>query len=171
LIEKMRLLERIRSSPLEMVESVDLPALAQETVDDHRAQAESKQITLESHFEAVDVPAVMGNPIMLRQAMENLVSNAIKYTRGGGTVSVHTARHDRNFHFEVSDSGIGISEDDLPRVFEPFFRAPNASATDKGTGLGLSLVRSIIEQHGGQVGVESQVGVGSHFWFVLPVTV
>lgn len=170
LIEKMRLLERIRSSPLEMVESVDLPMLARETVDDHRAQAESKGIALESHYDAIDVPAIMGNPIMLKQAMENLVSNAIKYTRKGGTVRVYTAVHDeRHFYFEVTDSGIGIGPEDMTRVFEPFFRATNVSAGDKGTGLGLSLVRSIVEQHNGQVGVESEVGVGSRFWLALPI--
>jgi two-component system sensor histidine kinase NblS len=166
----MRLLERIRSSPLEMVESVDLPRLARETVDDHRAQAASKDIALESQLEAVDVPAIMGNPIMLKQAMENLVSNAIKYTRAGGTVRVTTSMIDeRHFYFEVTDSGIGIGAEDLSRVFEPFFRATNVSAADKGTGLGLSLVRSIVEQHSGQVGVESEVGVGSRFWLALPV--
>lgn len=169
LIDKMRLLERIRSSPLEMMEGVDLHRIADDTVNEHLQQAQVKNIDLQSFISVAQQTMIFGNGVMLKQAMENLVSNAIKYTRKNGVVQVRAYAEDNHFYFEVTDSGIGIPVEDIERIFDPFFRARNANAVEKGTGLGLNLVRTIIEQHGGSVGVESEAGVGSRFWFVLPI--
>ena len=105
----------------------------------------------------------------LERMVMNLVSNAIKYTRSGGSVRVKAWSEGRKIKLEVSDTGIGIPEEALPRIFTEFYRAKNAKAVDvDGTGLGLVLVKDVVEQHGGQVAVRSEVDQGSTFTVTLP---
>ena len=105
----------------------------------------------------------------LERMVTNLVSNAVKYTPGGGTVSVKARSEAGQIILEVSDTGIGIPEDALPRIFSEFYRAQNARSLDvDGTGLGLALVKDVVELHGGQISVRSQVGAGSTFRVSLP---
>ena len=102
--------------------------------------------------------------------LNNLVSNAIKYTPSGGSVTVTLRRAGGYAHLKVVDTGIGIPEDSLPRLFEEFYRAPNAKAQVKdGTGLGLAITKSLVTRYGGRVGVESKVGEGTTFAVILPV--
>ena len=96
----------------------------------------------------------------------NLISNALKYTPPGGRIAVGAAAEDAFVRFSVSDTGAGIPEAFLPRVFEPFFRVPGRK-NETGAGLGLAIVREIVEAHGGTIGVESQEGKGSTFSFTL----
>ena len=99
----------------------------------------------------------------------NLVSNAVKYTPGGGAVEVKAWSEAGTIKLEVSDTGIGIPEDALSRVFAEFYRARNARDLDvEGTGLGLVLVKDVVEQHGGKISVHSRVGEGSTFTVSLP---
>jgi two-component system phosphate regulon sensor histidine kinase PhoR len=99
----------------------------------------------------------------------NLISNAIKYTPAGGSVRVKAWSQDRKIVLEVSDTGIGIPEEALPRIFTEFYRAKNAKAVDvDGTGLGLVLVKDVVEQHGGQISVQSVLDQGSTFTVMLP---
>nr|NIV37975.1 hypothetical protein [Anaerolineae bacterium] len=105
----------------------------------------------------------------LERMVMNLVSNAVKYTPGGGAVAVKAWSEANQINLEVSDTGIGIPEDALSRVFTEFYRARNARSLDvEGTGLGLVLVKDVAEQHGGQIAVRSQVGEGSTFNVILP---
>jgi len=98
------------------------------------------------------------------------VSNAVRYTPRGGSVAVRLQRTDSALRLEVEDTGIGIPKDDLPRIFEEFFRSANArSHTSDGTGLGLSIVKAVAEQHGGSVSVESEQGKGTRFTVDLPL--
>ena len=113
---------------------------------------------------------MFGHQTQLRQAISNLVDNAIKYTPEGGTVTVGLALQGGRFAFRVTDTGYGISPQRQLRLFERFYRALEPE-TDHipGTGLGLSLVKTVIERHGGEVWFESTLGEGSTFGFWLPV--
>jgi signal transduction histidine kinase len=111
---------------------------------------------------------VEGNPPLLARAVDNLVENAIKYTSPGGRVMVSAGCQQGEVTVSVTDDGPGISEQDLPRVFEKFFRA-REHQDHTGTGLGLAIVRSIVERHGGRVWAESQANRGSIFSIALPL--
>ncbi len=110
------------------------------------------------------------DPTLVRQAMENLVSNALKYTQPGGEITIRARVADGRFYYEVQDNGIGIPAESIPRLFESFYRVnPRTNVSISGAGLGLSLVKSIVERHDGEVRVESQEGVGSVFGLWLPI--
>ena len=118
-----------------------------------------------------DLPPIQGDAGMLEQMLENLVSNALKYTPSEGCVSVSFARAKQTLRIEVSDTGIGIPPADRSRLFDDFFRAENAKAVDAdGTGLGLAIVKEIVDKHGGRIMVESEEGLGSIFVVHLPIT-
>ena len=111
-----------------------------------------------------------GDAAGLHQLLGNLVSNAVRYTPRGGNVTVRVRQSDAKLVIEVADTGIGIAPEDLPRVFEEFYRSTNARAhSGDGTGLGLSIVKAVAEQHGGAVSVESAVGQGTRVTVELPV--
>lgn len=133
-------------------------------------QADAKQVQM-----SVDVPAtlpsVLGDAQRLHQAMLNLVGNAIKYCRSGDSVTVAVTCEDNHLTVSVADTGPGIPEESLPRVFERFYRVPGAEHRAVGTGLGLTITRQIVEAHGGEITVSSVVGQGATFTFTLPVSV
>jgi signal transduction histidine kinase len=108
----------------------------------------------------------------MKQVVLNLLSNALKYTPEKGTVSVEVDIDNlaRSVVVSVRDSGLGIPEHAIPRLFSKFYRVENHEKVAKGTGLGLNLCRNIVESmHGGQIGVESREGSGSRFWFAIPL--
>jgi signal transduction histidine kinase len=126
-----------------------------------------------------DLPLVWGDERRLIQIMTNFVSNANKYTKAGGKITVRAERA-RNIwdesgapevvHCAVSDTGIGMSAEDLQNLFRPYWRSDNPEAKDQpGTGLGMSLTRGLIEAHGGRIWVESELGVGTTFHFTIPL--
>ena len=111
---------------------------------------------------------VYADPGKIEQVLENLVSNAVKYTNKG-KIKIRVEEGDEDVAVRVSDTGIGISEDHLSRLFDRFYRTDKARSRDKGgTGLGLSVVKSILSAHGSDIRVESEQGKGSEFWFSLP---
>ena len=118
------------------------------------------------------LPTVDGDPVLLRQVVDNLVGNALKYTPAGQDPSIEissTPQDGGGWRIEVADRGIGIPADQRAGVFTPFVRA-DGSQDYHGTGLGLAIVHRIIERHGGATGVEGNPGGGSRFWFTLPAT-
>ena len=133
-----------------------------------RAQAEEKGITF-----AVDVrqrPLVEANPDQMRQLWTNLISNAIKYMPAGGEVRITLDDQGEWAVGTVEDTGIGIAVEDQAKIFEEFYRTPQAKEVEpRGTGLGLTLVKRIVEGHGGTIEVKSALGQGSRFTFRLPV--
>ncbi|HMK09303.1 MAG TPA: ATP-binding protein, partial [Anaerolineales bacterium] len=144
-------------------------AILQEVVQTYRPQAANKQVAL-----SLEVPdtlaAIEADPTLLRQAVANLVDNAIKYTPPQGRVRISAAQSDGKQLFRVEDSGVGVAPADQPRLFEKFYRARGAEAAhERGSGLGLAIVKSIAEQHGGRVTVESRLGSGSVFTLEVPI--
>jgi signal transduction histidine kinase len=116
------------------------------------------------------LPSVEADPAMLRQVVDNLIGNALKYTPAGEDPCIEITGHraDRGgWHIEVADRGIGVPDDQLETIFEAFTRA-RGSERYQGTGLGLAIVHRVIERHGGEVGVAANPGGGSRFWFSLP---
>jgi signal transduction histidine kinase len=109
---------------------------------------------------------------MLKRVVLNLLSNALKYTPSGGSVRVEVDVDSlaRSVVFSVRDTGLGIPAHAIPRLFGKFYRVEQHERVAKGTGLGLNLCRNIVETvHGGQIGVESELGAGSRFWFAIPI--
>lgn len=146
---------------------VDLSALVHDAVDTARSDALGRGITLTCEAPEVLVAVVDGQRI--RQVLDNLVANAVKYTLTGGSVAVVLRRHHDDVELEVSDTGIGIHEDEAEHVFGRFFRGHEALQRQlPGTGLGLNIVSSIVDAHGGSVSLDSQVGRGSTFRVTLP---
>ncbi len=115
-----------------------------------------------------DLPNVRADQSRLEQVLVNLIHNAVKFTRSGGEVALLAEAAQGGVRFAVKDTGIGIPLDDVPRVFERFYRV-DKSRTGSGTGLGLSIARHIVEAHNGKIWVESEEGKGSTFYFSIPV--
>jgi two-component system phosphate regulon sensor histidine kinase PhoR len=147
---------------------VDLSALAAEVLGELAPQALARHIDLA----LADAPraTVTGDAALLGALLRNLVDNAIRYTRPGGRVDVSLRTEDSSVVLTVADTGVGIPSRDLPRVFERFYRVERARSRETGgTGLGLSIVKHVVENHGGTVSVESELGRGSAFEVRLPI--
>jgi signal transduction histidine kinase len=133
-----------------------------------RAEAESKDLFLSTDIDP-DLALVQANPDRLKLVWTNLLSNAIKYTEPGGIVAVALKQTPEHLVGTVRDTGIGIPPEDRQRVFEEFYRAENArEVSPVGTGVGLAIVQRIIENWGGTISVETELGLGSRFTFLLP---
>ena len=148
--------------------STDLAAALAESARAFAPVAEERGVALEAP-PAYDLPRVSADPDQLRQILANLLDNALKYTESGGRVSVSAEPWKGGARVTVRDTGVGIPEADLPRVFERFYRVDKARAREAGgTGLGLSIVKHLVEAHGGEVSVESRQPGGTAFRFTLP---
>jgi diguanylate cyclase (GGDEF)-like protein len=152
----------------------DLPAKVREVIALFEPQTRSKAVALHLDI-APDVPAgVAGDPVRIGQVLTNLIGNAIKFT-AAGEVRLHIALAERaaeraRLMFRITDTGIGIADADLDRIFESFTQADSSTTRQfGGSGLGLTITRQLVELMGGEIGVDSQPGVGSTFWFSLPL--
>jgi two-component system, sensor histidine kinase and response regulator len=166
---------KIEAGKLEL-ESIELDLRANiEDVGSAMAfQAATKGLELIVNVEPQITTRVLGDPQRLRQCLVNLVSNAIKFTKAGEIVIEVRAKEDGDgdplIHFEVRDTGMGIAPETLQTLFQPFVQADSSTTRHfGGTGLGLSIVRRLVELMGGEIGVSSKVGVGSRFFFTLPL--
>lgn len=151
-------------------ESVDLHEVISEIIFEFRPQAFAKRQTLQ--FDSVERHfTIQAEPTQIRQVLRNLVNNAIKYTPDGGSVTITLETLDHKVVTKVQDTGYGIPPEDLPLIFNRFYRVKNNDTRGiEGNGLGLAIVRSIVEQHGGQVTVVSECGKGSCFSIILPLS-
>jgi signal transduction histidine kinase len=133
-------------------------------------KARDKSIILNCNIETL-VYKTFGNRSSIEEVITNLLINAVKYTPANGTIEVNAKGDGGRILVEVTDTGIGIPQEELPKVFDEFYRATNAKKIEKdGTGLGLSIVKQIIERHGGKIWVDSREGIGTKFSFTLPKT-
>ncbi len=148
---------------------VDIPKLLQEVYEQELPLAETKKIIMEFHIEPKKIE-LYGNKEDFSRVFLNLVNNAIRYTPEGGKVSVRISVKNKEFELRVSDTGIGIEEEDKEKIFSEFYRSEQArNMVHYGTGLGLSLVKKIVEEYGGAIEVESQPGQGATFIVRLPL--
>ena len=176
-------LSRLESDRVWQLEPMDLPSAMEQTLRNYRLNAEERGVELAMDVPEA-VPRIRGNWDLLLQVFDNLVGNAVKFTPAGGLVMLRAypwpdicpiaAAADASsplprLRIEISDTGCGIDQEDLRRVFERFFRVENAVHTERGTGLGLSIVRGILDKHDARVQIISEPGCGTTFWFDLPL--
>jgi two-component system sensor histidine kinase NblS len=184
-------LSRLESERVWELEPLEVDLAIEQTLRTYRLNARDKGVEL--GFEADgQLPRILGNWDLLLQVFDNLVGNALKFTPPGGALQLRaypwpdqclldpcTSPGDNpncaltsplpRMRIEIADSGCGIAPADQERIFERFYRVENAVHTEAGTGLGLSIVRGILEKHGSQVRMASESGVGTTFWFDLPL--
>ncbi len=151
------------------LEDFDIVVLIQESLQVVSHQAEDKHVTLKTQGDAVNVHADRGK---VKQVLLNLMTNAIKYNKASGGEVIAAARYvDASQEYcliSVQDTGLGISEEDQKRMFQKFFRVSDTAEQAQGTGLGLVIAKRIVEAHGGDMWLESELGVGTTFLFTLP---
>jgi PAS domain S-box-containing protein len=167
MLDKLLDIEWIEKQAQGIQSAFSIASLLESTVSMFLSDAEFKQQQIDSAI-SPDLPLICGDPIRLQEVFRNLLSNAIKYTPEGGSIGVNARYDTENIYVSVQDSGIGIAEDDLAKIFQAKFRAKNVQDID-GKGIGLSLAKAIIEEHGGKIWFESKLGKGTCFTFSLPV--
>jgi two-component system phosphate regulon sensor histidine kinase PhoR len=167
LIKDLLDLAKLEAGMADKLVAVELDKLARAVIEELEGAALTKGLTV--RYELNSHPLLEADPRLVTQMWRNLIDNAIKYT-DKGTVTVRVRTADNYVLGQVADTGVGISPADLPYVFDKFYRAHSPETEEiVGTGLGLSLVKSIVEKHGGQIWVESELGIGSTFTFSLPL--
>jgi len=161
-------LSKIEAGRLQLTfESVPVNACFAEVVDTMRTLADKKsQVLLQEVHSGLSVRA---DPTRFKQVLMNLIGNAIKFTPEGGVIRLSAQRMEGVVRVEVRDSGPGIPAEEQERIFEAFYRLGEADQKTEGTGLGLAITKRLVELHGGNLGLESQPGSGSCFYFTLPV--
>jgi two-component system, NtrC family, sensor histidine kinase KinB len=161
-------LSRIEAGRVEMhPRPTSAAALAEAAVEAHQAAAEERGLQLRTTSPLPD-SEVMADPERVALVFANLITNAIRYTPRNGEVWVRAQQANGAVRFEVTDTGVGIPREYQPRLFDKFFRVPGSPVG--GAGLGLSIAKEIVQGHGGDIGVKSEGGQGSTFWFTLPLT-
>jgi signal transduction histidine kinase len=150
-------------------EPISIRQLAREAVESLRGMSSAKNISVRvTHSEGIDL--VRGDARRLKQVLYNFLSNALKFTPAAGVVALRICAEERGcYRLEVEDNGIGIREQDLPKLFTEFGQVCSGFHAREGTGLGLAITKRIVEAQGGRVGVESVFGRGSRFFAVLPM--
>jgi signal transduction histidine kinase len=153
---------RLKSEP------VDMRVILQDTVLIIKPQAEERGIVVEELIPEGEL-VVIGDDGRLKQVLLNLASNGIKYNRDNGRLDFIVKREDGQMSIAVRDTGVGIPEESLGKLFERFYRVPGTENIVRGTGLGLVIAKSLVEAHGGKMEVSSTVGVGTTFTVTLPL--
>jgi signal transduction histidine kinase len=164
-------LSKIEAGKMELrPDLLSLHELLGDLLEGFQPLAQRKSIMMEV-FPMEGMPRVRADRDKLYEVLANLLENAIKFTPSGGRVRIGAeVLDDRHIKIEVSDTGCGIAEADLPRIFDKFYRVQSGSGNGAGAGLGLAIAKGLIELHGGTIAVESAKGKGSHFYFTLPYT-
>jgi two-component system phosphate regulon sensor histidine kinase PhoR len=168
LVAELTELSRIETGKAELkLEPVDLNQLTEEVIAQLSPQAERQKLKVQKKL-AADLTPVSADRARVRQVMVNLLHNAVKFTPSGGKITITTRALEGSVGVDIADTGVGIPAEDLPHVFERFYKGDKARA-EEGTGMGLAIAKHIIEAHGGNIRVESEEGRGSTFSFSLPL--
>lgn len=170
LISDLRDLSLAESGQLKLnLASTDMVELVRRVVSNYEANTLEKDVRIKLE-EATKIPEIRVDPVRLEQVISNLLTNAIRHTPSGSGISVTIKKDEGGLVISVADAGEGIAPEDLPHVFERFYRSGSSrSRSEGGTGLGLAIVKQMVEAHGGKVWVESKIGKGSIFSISLPV--
>jgi signal transduction histidine kinase len=170
LIDDLFQLAQIDAGGLQLAcEWSSISDLVSDTIESFQELAEKQGVQVRGLADK-DVDPVYMDTLKIGRVLNNLLSNALRYTPEGGEVEVYVRRESRQIYVEVVDNGMGIEESDLPHLFERFYRGDKSrSRMSGGSGLGLAISKGIIEAHGGKIGVESLRGMHTKFWFYLPV--
>ena len=184
-------LSRLESGKIIQLEPMDIKPAIEQTLRNYRLNASEKNVTLAHDIEET-IPSILGNFDLLLQVFDNLLGNGLKFSPKDSTLIIRAytwpdscpAFPPNNIkdapqcelvsplpkvRIEIADTGSGISQSDQDKIFDRFYRVENAVHTEQGTGLGLSIVRGIIEKHGGEIRMASELGIGTTFWFDLPL--
>jgi two-component system phosphate regulon sensor histidine kinase PhoR len=150
-------------------EQVDMGKLLAEQKTFHSPYGEEKEITIHLNCPA-DLPSILANRQNMEEVFSNLITNAIKYSPAGGTITISAAKENEYLKLQVADTGFGITDEDTEKIFTRFYRVKDSNTRQiHGTGLGLAIVKSIIESHHGKISVASEVGSGTTFTVLLPL--
>ncbi len=169
LVDNLLDLGRIEAGMGLNISSIHVETLIKDVVDSYRPQAVSKRVAIEVEL-ADGMQSLDADAALLRQAISNLVDNALKYTPANGSVVVRAEQSGEDQIIAVADTGVGVAPADQARLFEKFYRSVTSDALhEQGLGLGLAIVKSIVEQHNGRIQVESKLGQGSTFMIYLPL--
>jgi signal transduction histidine kinase len=159
-------LSRIESGRVELYPLPrEVSTLITTAFDANRAEADAKGVSLQTQGPLPDAK-VLADHERIGHVFSNLIGNAVRHTSKGGNVTLGAEVFDGSVRFTVADTGTGIPKEYQERIFEKFFRVPESGP--RGTGLGLYIAKEIVRSHGGEIGVESEAGKGSVFWFTLP---
>ncbi|MGD9015666.1 MAG: ATP-binding protein, partial [Candidatus Omnitrophota bacterium] len=169
LIDDLLDLSKIESGKLKMdLKSYSIKPIVKRVISGLDKQSKEKSIRIKEDIPR-DIPNILADESRIAQVLLNLMDNAIKYNNEGGSITILAKEKDNFIRIEISDTGVGIPEKDLPRLFERFYRIDKARSRELGgTGLGLSIVKHIIQAHNGEVFVQSIFGKGSTFSFTIP---
>jgi two-component system, OmpR family, sensor histidine kinase ResE len=169
LVNELLDLARMEAGHIQLtIENVNLHSFMNRIIHKFQGLAKDNEILLNFEMES-DIPSFSFDPDRIEQVLTNLIDNALRHTPKGGTVTLKVAQEDKGLLVQVTDSGLGIPEEDLPFVFERFYKADKARTRGRaGTGLGLAIAKNIIDAHIGRISVQSKINHGTTFTFLLP---
>ena len=170
LVSDLLTVSRIETAKLLLKkEEISLEDLIRKIIEELEPFAKASNVKVE--FRAKEnLPKVFADPSQIRLVIENLLDNAIRYIKEKGRVEIKLEKIDKYCRFEIKDTGVGIPKEDQKYIFQKFFRSENVMRYQtQGSGLGLYIAKSIVEKSGGKIGFKSQEGIGSTFWFILPI--
>lgn len=170
LVSDLIVVSRIETATLPLKKEEFLPTvLAKDVLSRVKPFAEASNVELKLECDK-DLPMILADQDQIRQVLENLVDNAVRYIKGKGEVRIEIKKRGDKLFFEIEDNGVGIPKEDQKHIFQKFFRSENVLRYQtQGSGLGLFIAKSIIENSGGKIGFKSEEGKGTTFWFILPI--
>ncbi|MFC1789375.1 sensor histidine kinase [Patescibacteria group bacterium] len=171
LIDDLLIVSRLEQSRLPMKKTeISLENLVKEVIDDSNIFAEASHIKIDFQSEE-NLPKIFIDSSQIKLTIENLLNNAIRYTKDKGRVSIKMSKKNKVLKIEIKDNGVGVPEQDKKFLFQKFFRAQNVLRYQtQGSGLGLYIAKAIVNNAKGKIGFVSEEGKGSTFWFTLPIT-
>ena len=170
LIKDLLIVSRIETAklPTKKIE-FSLEDLVEDLIKEFTPLAQASNVKVKFGSRS-DLPKIFADPSQIRLVIENFLDNAIHYIKESGLVEIKIEKRNQNLYFEIKDDGVGIPREDQRYIFQKFFRAENIlKYQTQGSGLGLYISKAVVERSGGKIGFSSQEGVGSTFWFTLPI--